>query len=90
MAEEIKKEGLQFNVQGSQRKLLHSNATLLVKEKNKYVDTFRYLGCKVTPDEKKDTEIKRMNVLSKNTFNNMAENCIFASSKMSLLRKSWL
>lgn len=50
-------------------------------ERIRQVNTFKYLGCTITPDGKCDTEIKKRIGQSKATFNNMK--CIFTNSNIS-------
>jgi len=53
-------------------------------ERTRQVNTFKYLGCTITPDGKCDTEIKKRIGQSKAT-NNMK--CIFTNNKISLKTK---
>ena len=91
VAEESEKKGLQLNAKKTE--------CMVVSKKNdipkcnitcngeniKQVDTFKYLGCTITPDGRSVHEIKKRIGISKATFNNMK--CIFTNKNIHLATK---
>ena len=91
VTEESEKLGQQLNVKKTEcivisRKTVIPKCNIACKgDKIKQVNTFKYLGCTLTPDCKGDTEIKKRIGQSKTTFSNMK--CIFTNNRISLTIK---
>ena len=91
VTEESEKKGLQLNakktecmVVSKKNDIPKSNITCN-GENIKQVDTFKYLGCTITPDGRSVHEIKKRIGISKATFNNMK--CIFTNRNIHLATK---
>ena len=91
VTEESEKLGLQLNAKKTERMVISKKAGIpkcniaCKGDKIKQVNTFKYLGCTITPDGKCDTEIKKRIGKSKTTFNSMK--CIFTNNRISLTTK---
>ena len=91
VAEESEKKGLQLNAKKTEcmvisKKSVIPKCNITCRGENiKQVDTFKYLGCTITPDAKSDFEIRKRIGMSKSTFNNMK--CIFTNKSIHLTTK---
>ena len=91
VAEESEKKGLQLNAKKTEcmvisKKSVIPKCNIACRGENiKQVDTFKYLGCTITPDAKSDFEIRKRIGMSKSTFNNMK--CIFINKSIHLTTK---
>ena len=91
VAEESEKKGLQLNAKKTEcmvisKKSVIPRCNITCKGENiKQVDTFKYLGCTITPDARSEFEIKKRIGMSKSTFNNMKS--IFANKSIHLTTK---
>ena len=85
VTEESEKLGLQLNAKKTECMVISKKAVIpkcniaCKGDKIKQVNTFKYLGCTITPYGKCDTEIKKKRIgQSKTMFNNMK--CIFTNN----------
>ena len=91
VAEESEKKGLQLNAKKTECMVISKKAVIpkcnitCKGETIRQVDTFKYLGCTITPNGKSDTEIKKRIAIAKSTFNNMK--CIFTNRNIHLSTK---
>ena len=87
-AEESERKGLQLNAKKTEcmvvsKKNAIPKCNITCKGENiKQVDTFKYLGCTITPDGKSEHEIKKRIGIAKSTFSSMK--CIFTNKGIRL------
>ena len=91
MTKESENKGLQLNAKKTECMVITKKSgvptcNLTCKgEQIKQVETFQYLGCKITPDGKCDTEVKKRIAMSKDTFTKMKS--VFTNRNISLSTK---